>query len=273
MSGISNPIDSQLRTRSAFHVLPAIVLSALLANCGRENEPPAQSPQQVAPISTAMDTTPAPPAADESRLEPASRDESPGLAATPAEPTSAKLSDAEIAAISDAANSAEVEQAKIAKTKAANARVKKFAQMMLDHHGQAIKDQARVTAKLGLTPAESSVLADLRSTSDTTLAQLQAAPSADFDRVYMDSQVEGHRKVLDTIDRQLLPNAQSSELKQLLETLRPRVEAHLKQATDIQQSLQTGASAPKSGAAGAAKSDASTSSSGAATGSGNTQAK
>jgi putative membrane protein len=220
-----------------------IALSAVALHCGRENEAPAASPEPAMVEGSATDmsntSTPASPSApanDESRLEPASRTEAATASTAPAP---AKLSDAEIAAISDAANAAEVEQAQAAKGKAKHPRVKKFAQMMIDHHGQARKEQTKLLGKLQLTPAESPALADLRSASATTLSTLQAAPKADFDQVYMDSQIEGHRKVLETFDTQLLPNAQDPELKKLLEGLRPRIEAHLKEATEIRQMLDT----------------------------------
>jgi hypothetical protein len=43
--------------------------------------------------------------------------------------------------------------------------------------------------------------------------------------------------VLDLIDNQLAPNAKSSEMKALLQSLRPKVEGHLKHAQDIQKAL------------------------------------
>lgn len=220
-----------------------IALSAAALHCGRENEAPAASPEPAMAEGSATDmsspgatASPSGPASDESRLEPASRTEAATASTAPAQ---VKLSDAEIAGISDAANAAEVEQAQAAKGKAKHQRVKKFAQMMIDHHGQARKEQTKLLGKLQLTPAESPALADLRSASAATLSTLQAAPKADFDQVYMDSQVEGHRKVLETFDTQLLPNAQDPELKKLLEGLRPRIEAHLKEATEIRQMLTT----------------------------------
>ena len=233
----------------ASRFVATIALSAAALHCGRENEAPAASPEpaMVESSATTPGTTASPiaPSNDESRLEPASRTEA-AAASTESAPT--KLSDAEIAAISDAANAAEVEQAQAAKGKAKHPRVKKFAQMMIDHHGQARKEQTKLLGKLQLTPTESPALADLRSTAAVTLSTLQAAAKTDFDQVYMDSQVEGHRKVLETFDTQLLPNAQALELKTLLEGLRPRIEAHLQEASEIRQMLTTTTKENKAGA-------------------------
>jgi predicted outer membrane protein len=55
--------------------------------------------------------------------------------------------------------------------------------------------------------------------------------------------VDGHRKVLDTIDKELLPNVKSSELKAYLEEIRPKVEQHLQAARDAQQAIESNAGA------------------------------
>ena len=59
----------------------------------------------------------------------------------------------------------------------------------------------------------------------------------DFDRTYIDAQVKEHRAVLDAIERELLPSAKSAEVKDLLQTVRPKIEGHLREAEDIQKGL------------------------------------
>jgi putative membrane protein len=153
-------------------------------------------------------------ASDESALAPASRQMSPEEAAANARGPSAsapepatqpeslpaeRLDDAHIAAITDAANTAEVEQAQVAKARAKNARVKKFAQTMIDHHGKAKADGAKLAQKLSVSPLESSTSSALRGEHATTLTALKEQ-KADFDLAYIKAQVEGHRKVLSLFD-------------------------------------------------------------------------
>jgi putative membrane protein len=235
--------DARGSRRTARLALPTLVLSMSLLHCGRSaNEEPAAAPMpEPQPMTAAPANTST---ANEGQLEPASRvrgasEAVPESGADAAGSTAAqmKLSDAEIAAVNDAANAAEVEQATEAKAKAKDARVRKFAQMMIDHHGQARKDQTKLLKQLQLTPADSALSTQMRTDAATTLATLKAAPREDFDLAYIESQVEVHRKVLETLDRQLLPNAQSAELKKMLQDFRPRIEAHLQQATEIRQSF------------------------------------
>lgn len=49
----------------------------------------------------------------------------------------------------------------------------------------------------------------------------------------MSSQVDVYRKVLNTIEKQLIPNAKNAELKNMLTQTRTAVAKHLKMAEDI----------------------------------------
>jgi len=150
------------------------------------------------------------------------------------------LDDAQIAAIADATNSAEVEQGKLAQSKASDSRVRTFATMMVDHHGEARRDQQALSVGKQ-DNADSRRLSD---EADTALQSLQQKTGTDFDRAYIQLQCDEHRKVLTTLDEKLLPAAKDPALKAYLEKLKPKVEAHLAQAERLQQEL--GASDGKS---------------------------
>ena len=165
-------------------------------------------------------------------------------AATPV-PQAEPLTDEQIAAITDAANTAEIAQAKLAQSKSKDADVKRFATMMVKHHGEAKLKQA----KLNLKPAESSIATALESDAASTLNTLKADKGKEFDKAYIAAQVEQHQRVLDTIDQKLLPNVKNAELKAYLDEIKPRVEAHLKQAKQLQEDFdakdQTASVAPR----------------------------
>jgi putative membrane protein len=148
-----------------------------------------------------------------------------------------KLTDSQIAAIANAANTAEVDEAKLAERKARNPRVKEFARMMIEHHGQAKADLAQLIPRLSMTPNTSQRLAQLQADAASTRTRLETAPAADFDQQYIDSQIEAHRKVLNALDTELIPNAINPELKSQLQSLRPKVQSHLQQAQSIRQTL------------------------------------
>jgi len=150
-------------------------------------------------------------------------------------PKAEALNDAQIAAITEAANSAEIAQAKVAQLKSKDAGVKAFAAMMVTHHGEAKQKQA----KLKLKVEESGVSTAMHADADATLEALRADSGKNFDQAYISAQISGHQKVLDTINDKLLPNVKDSRLKAYLEEIKPTVEAHLKQAKQLQQNFDS----------------------------------
>ena len=145
------------------------------------------------------------------------------------------LSDEQIAAVTDAANTAEIEQAKLAESKSKDAGVKRFAAMMIAHHGAAKQKQA----KLKIKPAESAVSTGLQADAASTLDALKTDKGKDFDKAYIAAQVDAHQKVLDTINDKLLPSVKNADLKAYLDEIKPRVEQHLKEAKQLQENFDS----------------------------------
>jgi len=238
-----------MRTLRSFPII-AFAVPLALAACGKDGDREAKSPNTVQHQSQAEGTNQE---SSEPAMTPASRvEESQGTVTdTSMTPTpqndgaaseatrSAPLTDAQIVALTDAANTAEVDAAKIAVAQAKNARVRKFAQTMIDHHGKAKRDQEKLIVKLSIQPEESTKARDLRTSATDTERTLKAAPNDMFDKVYIDIQVADHQMVLDTLDRELIPNVQNPELKKSLQEQRTRVEQHLSQALEIQKMLMT----------------------------------
>jgi putative membrane protein len=150
--------------------------------------------------------------------------------------STAQLDDAQIAKITESVNSAEIEQAQLAKERTKNPEVRRFASMMIEHHGEAKQKQAA----LQLGSAESPLSRQLAAESKSTLESLKSKQGAEFDRAYLDAQVAEHQKVLDTIGRVLSPQAQKPALRTYLTELEPTVSQHLEQARSALQSIQNG---------------------------------
>lgn len=148
-------------------------------------------------------------------------------------PSASPLSEGQIAKITDLANSSEIEAARFAQTKAKSPSVKKFAAMMIKHHSDARAEQTKLYQKLDLTPTASETAVTLQADSDKSLKALRGADGAAFDTAYMQAQVDAHQKVLDTIDRQLLPAATDQALVADLKKMRATVESHLTEAKRI----------------------------------------
>ena len=170
--------------------------------------------------------------------DPQSRSTSPAPAeAAPAATPTPPLSQAHIAMFAELANSSEIEQGKVAQAKGQTASVKKFAGMMVKHHTEAKQEQAKLFQKLNLTPAQSEKSKALKEDADKILGALRGAQGATFDVAYMNSQVEAHQKVLEAIDRDLLPAASDQALIDGLKKMRGTVESHLTEAKAIQAQL------------------------------------
>jgi putative membrane protein len=152
-------------------------------------------------------------------------------------PAPEPLTDEQIAAVADAANTGEIDQAKLAQKKAKNGQVKKLAAMILTHHTAIKQKMTKVLAKAKITPATSPTSTQLTDDGTKLLETLKTAEGADFDKAYVDAQVDEHKKVLETLDAQLIANAKNAELKAELEDVRTKVEAHLKAAQDAQTAL------------------------------------
>lgn len=181
-------------------------------------------------------TEPTPPPADPTPASDPATDPLPAPAAETPPPAAEvpKLADAEIAAILKAANNSEIEQGKLAKTKAKNKHVKDFAAMMVKDHTDMNKKGDAIAKKANLEPKDNEISAHMTDEAKTTLEQLKGtAKGQDFDIAYIDAQINAHTQVLEAIDKRLLPSVQNADLKTELEAARPKVEAHLGQAKEI----------------------------------------
>jgi putative membrane protein len=167
----------------------------------------------------------------------------------PAAPAPAALTDANIAAILDAANAADSAAGKIASTKGTRADIKDFGRMMMrDHH--ALRKQGQdLVKKLNVTPA-----LPAGDTSQTAAQHwqdsLNAMPKgAAWDKAYIDHEVSYHQAVLQTAQT-AQGAAQNAELKDLITKAAPNIQAHLTKAQDIQGKLNA---APAAGGSDSAK--------------------
>ncbi len=159
---------------------------------------------------------------------------------TSAKGSASKPNDAQIISIVNAANTGEIEAAKLAQTKSTNDQVKEFAAQMIKDHS-AMNDQvAELTKKLSITPEDSATSTQLKTASAQTAAKLQDLSGATFDKAYVDSQVADHKMVLGMFDKMLIPNAKHPELKTTLTSARPTIAMHLEHAQHLQAALKKG---------------------------------
>jgi putative membrane protein len=214
-----------------------LTLAALAPACASDQKHPSAEDVREGDALPPPPPVPAEPASTDSPTAPTVPGGAAAAAPAPApEPAPAKeaLSEAQIAKITELVNTAEVDQGKVAQGKAKAPAVKKFADMMVKHHTEGKQEQAKLFKKLNLTPADSATATALKADGESTLKTLKDADAAGFDTAYVKSQVDGHQKVLDALDAQLLPAAKTPELADGLRKMRATVEAHLTEAKKLQ---------------------------------------
>ncbi|HJU88066.1 MAG TPA: DUF4142 domain-containing protein [Gemmatimonadaceae bacterium] len=145
------------------------------------------------------------------------------------------MSDAGIVGLLNAANSGEVEAANLALTKAKNARVREFAQTMKRDHTALRSKVEQLGQSLNVTPViprdEDELVKDHREDMEEL-----AKDDDDFDKEYIDAEIEAHENTLDVIDK-ALQNTQTAQVRTLLQQARPNVEAHLTLARQIKDAI------------------------------------
>jgi putative membrane protein len=147
------------------------------------------------------------------------------------------INDAQIASIVVTANQVDIDAGKLAASRATNPEVKKFAETMVTDHTGVNKSAVDLATKLKVTPEDNPTSQSLKSGGDANLAKLKTLKGAEFDRAYIDHEVEYHQAVIDAIDKTLVPGATNQELKALLVKVRPAFVAHLEHAKHLQATL------------------------------------
>jgi len=155
----------------------------------------------------------------------------------PAAASAQSINDAQIASIVVTANQVDIDAGNFAKTRAKNPQVKQFAQQMVTDHTGVNKQATALAAKLKVTPQDNPTSQSLKSGGDANVAKLKTLKGADFDKAYIDHEVDYHQAVLDAVDKTLIPGAKNDELKALLVKTRPAFVAHLEHAKHVQAEL------------------------------------
>jgi putative membrane protein len=146
--------------------------------------------------------------------------------------------DAQIAHIVVTANQVDIAAGKLAQTKAANAEVKKFGELMVRDHSAVNKQAKDLAKKLGVKPQDNATSRSLAHGGRDNLAHLrELKKGAAFDKAYVEHEIAYHQAVIDALDKTLIPSAKNAELKDLLVKTRPAFVAHLEHAKMLQAKL------------------------------------
>ena len=156
---------------------------------------------------------------------------------TSAAAASGAWTDPNIVALLDEANMADSANGSIASTKGTASAVRDYGKMMMRDHHTLRAQGAALAKKLNITPQAPSddPLAPAAQQATNTLNS--TAKGKDFDKAYIDGEVDIHKKVLETATK-AADQTQNTELKNLIQKAAPLIQAHLTKAESIQKTLK-----------------------------------
>ena len=148
------------------------------------------------------------------------------------------LTDPEVASVAVVANQIDISYAEIAMKKSKNKEILDFAKRMITDHNAVIEQAVTLVTKLSVTPKDNAVSQSLLENAEKTKKTLRKANRKNFDKLYIDNEVAYHKAVIAAIKDLLIPESDNAELKGLLETVLPALEAHLGHAEMVQMKLK-----------------------------------
>jgi putative membrane protein len=140
---------------------------------------------------------------DTTAMAPAAANDSTAMAHDSTNPnvTHSGWTDAQILAYARAANNGEINEGKLAEKKATNAEVKAFARQMVADHEKMLLTGREFATKHKITPdTTKNDVGDLAKDSRDEVKDLtDKKAGADWDKEFLDKQIDGHKKVLSNL--------------------------------------------------------------------------
>jgi len=144
------------------------------------------------------------------------------LGATPR----AALDDPTIVAIFDAANTWDIETGTLAEKKGTTKEIREFGKMLAHDHTMVRQQGRDLAKKLGVTPTPPKDFA-MAKDHEAAMKTLREAKGKDFDRAFLQHEVNYHNAVIDAVNTTLMPAIQNQELKDLVTRVAPAFQAHM----------------------------------------------
>jgi putative membrane protein len=121
----------------------------------------------------------------------------------------------------------EVQLGKLAQEKGSSSDVKKFGQMMVEHHSKGNSELEAVASKLGASPPKT-----LDQKHQETVKKFEKLSGGDFDREYAQAMVKDHERAISLFEKQS-KKGDAEELKQFAAKQLPLLQEHLKMARGL----------------------------------------
>jgi putative membrane protein len=146
-------------------------------------------------------------------------------------------SDAEIIAMVQAVNQAEIDAGNLADAASSNSDVKAFGLKVAKEHYKSYVTFKDLATRENIMPQNNSLSDKVKADEEKHLESLDRQQGILFDLDYASHEVEFHQKMLQIWDEKLIPGASNEELKRLLTEMRTIIAGHLEEARKLKSSL------------------------------------
>jgi putative membrane protein len=151
--------------------------------------------------------------------------------------SSGTWTDANIFALLDEANAGDSAAGAVAVTKGTASAVRDFGRRMVRDHHQLRAQGEALAKKLKITPAAPADDPVMPAAQKQTDNLNSTAKGKDFDKAYIDSEVDMHKAVLELATK-AAGQTQNTELKNLIQKAAPVIQGHLDLAESVQKNLK-----------------------------------
>ncbi|ATU95798.1 DUF4142 domain-containing protein [Phyllobacterium zundukense] len=149
-----------------------------------------------------------------------------------------KPTDPQIAHIAYTAGAIDIEAAQQAIAKSKNKDVVAFAKDMVRDHEAVNKQALDLVKKLKVTPEDNDTSRTLTTAATAERNKLGKLDGEAFDKAYVENEVAYHKQVNGALETLLIPSANNSELKSLLETGLKIFQGHQQHAEHVAAELK-----------------------------------
>lgn len=152
--------------------------------------------------------------------------------------TPEELNDLEIAHVAYTAGQIDIRYAHLALALSENPEIRDFAETMIRDHSAVNRSALALVEKLNITPRNNAVSRQLSEQAAGIRAELVALSGGEFDRRYAENELAYHRFVNGAVEGVFIPNAQTPELKDLLDSALQTFKVHEMHAEAMNGSLE-----------------------------------
>ena len=135
------------------------------------------------------------------------------------------------------ANTMEIQLSTLAAKKASSAQVKQVARKLVADHTKNREEVRALAQKVNVTLTPSQGGSVSAADSVAMPADLQAKSGADFDKAFIQHEIDDHRANIERIQNQIVPTVQNDELKTYLQKTVTDMQGHLSSLQQVQQQL------------------------------------